>query len=69
MSSPQHMPPLEPISQHVVPMLPGSTSELFALLKDAEYLQSIKRESTSIGNFAARLNCKVFTLDEQMQSI
>lgn len=73
-NSPQNVPPLDlepmrqPLCLNPLTSSPMWSETPFGLLKDSEYLETVKRESSSVGNFAARLNCKVFTVEERMLS-
>lgn len=63
-NSPQNLLPLEPSGGLTSTPIWSETT----ILKDSEHLDMVKRESSSIMNFAARLNYKVFTIEERMQS-
>ena len=66
--SPQNLPSLEPSGGlNPVTSTPKRPDKPIESLRDSEYLDTIKRQSASIGNFAARLNCEVFTIEERMQ--
>ena len=45
-----------------------TTTTSLSLLKNNSYLESIKLQSSSIKNFAAKLNCEVFSREERIKS-
>ena len=47
---------------------PAQLADTYPLLKNCQYLESIKAKSCRIRNFAAKLNCEVFTREERMKS-
>ena len=51
------------ISKHSV-----TISESNSLLKNPKYLATIKRQSSFMFNFAAKLNCPLFTTEERRRS-
>ena len=46
----------------------ATVSQSNSLLKNPEYLATIKRQSSSMFNFAAKLNCLLFTAEERRRS-
>ena len=70
--SPESVAPLEPVSQSIGPTPSPSTStwpdKVYSLLNNSTFLETVKRESHSVAKFAAKLNCKIFTLEERKQS-
>ena len=57
--------------QQIAEKSPSTSSEALKsvlLLKNNSYLQSIKLRSNSIANFAAKLNCELFSKEERMKS-
>ena len=61
----------QPDKQLIAKKSPSTSSEVLQsilLLKNDSFLQTIKLRSNSIANFAAKLNCEVFSKEERMKS-
>ena len=50
------------------PSMSSEVSQSLLLLKNSSYLESVKARSSSVVNFAAKLNCEVFSKEERMKS-
>jgi len=46
---------------------PSFSTDIFSLLQNRSFLESVKAKSSSIKNFAAKLNCEAFTRAERIK--